>query len=78
MQPRFSGAVRTGNEESVVTTRVAIDPNVRVRGNQTYAGFEDADGELAPGDAVEVYEPESGLTGLARDNKRQLVCLAVD
>ncbi len=65
-----------------MTARVAIDLNVRVRGNQTYAGFEDVDGGLAPGDDVEVYEPESGLVGQGRvtdvDNKRQLVYLAVD
>lgn len=65
-----------------MTARVAIDLNVRVRGNQTYAGLEDADGDLAPGDDVEVYEPETGLAGPARvievDNERHLVYLAVD
>jgi hypothetical protein len=65
-----------------VTARVAIDLNVRVRGNQTYAGFEDADRSLATGDEVEVFEPETGLAGPGRvtdvDNKRRLVYLAVD
>ena len=65
-----------------MTARVAIDLNVRVRGNQTYAGFEDVEGGLAPGDDVEVYEPETGLVGPGRvtdvGNKRQLVYLAVD
>lgn len=65
-----------------MTARVAIDLNVRVRGNETYAGFEDVDGGLAPGDLVEVYERETGLRGSARvtkvDNQRQLVFLAVD
>jgi hypothetical protein len=65
-----------------MTARVAIDLNVRVRSDETYAGFEDVDGGLAPGDLVEVYERETGLRGSARvtkvDNKRQLVFLAVD
>ena len=65
-----------------MTARVAIDLNVRVRGNQTYAGFEDVDGGLAPGDEVEVYEPETGLVGTGHvtdvDNQRQLVYLKVD
>jgi hypothetical protein len=65
-----------------VTTRVAIDPNVRVRGNQTYAGFEDVTGPLALGTNVEVYEPETGLAGPAEvvevDAERRLVYLAVE
>jgi hypothetical protein len=44
-------------------TRVEIDLNVRVRGNLTYAGFEDADGPVAVGQPVEVFESESGLAG---------------
>lgn len=63
-------------------TRVTIDPNVRVRGNDTYAGFEDVDGPIAVGEAVEVHEAESGLTGHGRvteiDAERQLVYLSVD
>lgn len=63
-------------------TRVEIDLNVRVRGNLTFAGLEDADGPLAAGDQVEVFEPESGITGSARvaqiDTARRLVFLAVD
>ncbi len=47
-------------------TRVAIDPNVRVRGNSTYAGFEDVDGPISVGEEVEVYEAEAGLTGIGR------------
>jgi hypothetical protein len=46
-----------------MTVRVAVDLNVRVRGNQTFSGFSDADGMLAPGDAVEVYERETGVSG---------------
>jgi hypothetical protein len=65
-----------------VTTRVAIDLNVRVRGQETYAGFEDVDGPLTTGDKVRVYEPETGLTGTGVvteiDDKHQLVYLAVD
>lgn len=65
-----------------MTARVAIDLNVRVRGNQTYAGFEDVHGDIALGDEVEVYEPETSLVGHGRvtdvDAARQLVYLAVD
>lgn len=63
-------------------TRIAIDPNIRVRGNGTYAGFEDADGPLVVGDIVEVFEPESGLAGQGNvadvDNERELVYLSVE
>lgn len=63
-------------------TRVVIDPNVRVRGNGTYAGFEDVTGPIALDEAVEVYEPESGLAGKGRvtdiDGQRELVYLSVD
>ncbi len=63
--------------------RIAIDVNVRVRGNLTYSGFEDIDGEPAvAGASVEVYEPESGLAGTGRvvelDVERELVYLEVD
>lgn len=58
-----------------MTVRITIDPNVRVRGNQTYAGFEDvqeagnlgvsrmsrADGPLAAGDKVLAVEAEDGI-----------------
>lgn len=63
-------------------TRVAIDPNVRVRGNGTYAGFEDVDGAISLNEGVVVYEPESGLTGQGRvtdiDADRELIYLSVD
>lgn len=65
-----------------MAARVTIDPNVRVRGNQTYAGLEDVQGIVAVGSHVEVYEPEAGLIGPAEvtdiDHERQLVYLAVD
>jgi hypothetical protein len=65
-----------------MTARIANDPNVRVRGNQTYAGLEDVEGTVALGSCVEVYEPESGLAGPAEvvevDHDRGLVYLAVD
>ncbi len=65
-----------------MTARVAIDLNVRVRGDQTYAGLEDVQGTVVVGGHVEVYEPESGLTGPAEvtevDRERRLVYLAVD
>src|SRR4051794_31675710 len=65
-------------------TRIAIDLNVRVRGNETYAGFEDVEGPLPShhGELVEVYERESGASGKAEvrdiDNERRLIFLAVD
>lgn len=63
-------------------TRIEIDPNVRVRGNGTYAGFEDVTGDLVMGDGVEVFESESGLHGTARiteiDVQRQLVYLSLE
>ncbi|MFJ3618004.1 hypothetical protein ACIPSH_07585 [Streptomyces iakyrus] len=63
-------------------TRIEIDPNVRVRGNGTRAGFEDVSGPLAVNMKVEVYEPESELVGPARvteiDTEKQLVYLSVD
>lgn len=63
-------------------TRVAIDPNIRIRGNSTYAGFEDVDGPIAVGEMVEVIESESGLVGQGKvteiDGERKLVYLSVD
>lgn len=63
-------------------TRIAIDPNVRVRGNGTYASFDDVTGAIAVNEPVQVYEPESGLTGEGRvtdiDPERELVYLSVD
>jgi hypothetical protein len=65
-----------------MAARVMIDPNIRVRGNQTYAGVEDVEGTVVAGSHVMVYERESGLTGPAEvtevDSERQLVYLAVD
>lgn len=66
--------------------RVRIDLNVRVRGGRTFAGFEDFDGfdaaDLHIGEAVTVYEPESGLRGegsvVEVDRAKRLVVLAVD
>ncbi len=66
-----------------MTTRIAIDPNVRVTGNWTYAGFEDIEGgPVAPGDRVRVWEPESQLSGFATivevDCDRDLVYIEVN
>lgn len=65
-----------------MTTRIAIDPNVRVRGNDTYSGFEDVAGELAVGADVEVFVEETELVGQGRiaeiDPDRRLVYLSVD
>lgn len=63
-------------------TRIVIDPNVRVRGQLTYAGFEDVEGSIAVGQNVDVVEPESGLVGkgliVEIDLQTQLVYLGVD
>lgn len=63
-------------------TRVEIDLNVRVRGNDTFVGFDDVSGPIAVGESVEVYESESGVSGDGRiteiDSDRQLVYLSVD
>lgn len=47
--------------------RVRIDPNVRVRGQLTYAGFEDVEGNTIPnvGESVLAVEPESGIAAPA-------------
>jgi len=62
--------------------RVEIDLNVRVRGNWTFTGLEDADGPIAVGDVVQVFEPESGIEGPGRveevDLHRRLIFLSVD
>lgn len=66
--------------------RIRIDPNVRVRGNHTYAGFEDVEGldpaGLHVGEVVTVYEPEAGLRGQGSvvevDPVKSLVVVAVD
>lgn len=63
-------------------TRVEIDLNVRVRGNDTFVGFDDVSGPVAVGESVEVYESESGVAGEGRvteiDSERELVYLSVD
>ena len=74
----------TGSYEYIIepTARIAIDLNIRVRGNGTYAGFEDVTGPIAVGDQVEVFETESSLVGRGRvteiDGERELVYLSVD
>lgn len=63
-------------------TRVEIDLNVRVRGNWTFSGVDDADGPIHVGDFVEVYEGETGACGSGRieeiDYERGLIYLSVD
>jgi len=67
-----------------VTARITIDPNVRVRGNQTYSGFEDiqAGAPVAVGDKVLAVEAEDGIVTDAAvtdvDEERRLVYLEVD
>lgn len=45
-----------------MSMRVEFDPNVRCAGNRTYVGLEDVPGSLPIGAAVDLYEPESGLS----------------
>lgn len=63
-------------------TRIAIDLNVRVRGNLTYSGFEDIEGDLPLDGWVEVYEPESDIVGWGRvveiDEDTRLVYLEIE
>ncbi|MBV9764110.1 MAG: hypothetical protein JOZ48_04620 [Acidobacteriaceae bacterium] len=63
-------------------TRISIDPNIRVRGNGTVAGFEDVDGYLLVGLDVEIYEEEADIVGRGKvteiDVDRQLVFLSID
>lgn len=77
-----------------VTVRIAIDLNVRVRGGQTYVGFEDvripgfsADDpvdleHIRPGTPVTAFEEETGViadaTVTAVDEEARLVYLAVN
>lgn len=77
-----------------MTVRIAVDLNVRVRGNQTYAGFEDvripraaADDPvdlavIKPGTPVTAFEEETGITADAKvtavDEEARLVYLEVD
>ena len=80
---QVTGYTYAGYEYSIEPkARIAIDPNVRVRGNGTYSGFEDVTGPIAVGDEVEVYEAESNLVGLGHvteiDGARELVYLSVD
>lgn len=64
-------------------TQITIDPNIRIRNNWTYAGFEDVEGQFpgVGGDVIAV-EAESGLSGPARvvdiNAAKQLIYLAVD
>lgn len=62
-------------------TRVEIDPNVRVRGNQTMTGLENVYGPIAIGQPVQVFESEAEIEGDAWvsdiDNRKRLVYLKV-
>lgn len=69
-------------ETTPPATRVEVDLNVRANGGQARVGFEDADGPLQPGQVVEVFESESGLTGVgtvtAINTSTRLAWIAVD
>lgn len=62
-------------------SRVEIDPNVRVRGNQTFSGLDNVYGPIAVGQAVQVFEPEADIVGdgwvTDIDHKKKLVYLRV-
>jgi len=70
------------NAELAARTRVEIDPNVRVRGNQTRTGMRYVHGPIAVGDTVTVYEPEADLEGYGAiteiDYNKQLVWIWVN
>lgn len=69
-----------------MTTQIEIDPNVRLGGTRTFAGFEHVRGtdgvKLYVGEVVEVVEPESHLYGKGMvesiDVERRLVFLDVE
>jgi hypothetical protein len=65
-----------------MTTRISIDPNVRVRGNDTFVGLEDVTGPLTVGREVEVYEEEADVVGVGYvteiDVTKSLVFLSVN
>ncbi len=69
-------------DAGTLPARVSIDPNVRVRGNQTFTGFDDCDRIPAIGEPVTVYEDEAGIEGPAvcagLDEAKRLVYLDVD
>lgn len=65
--------------------RVQVDLNVRVRGNKTYAGYEDVVPEGAPvavGEQVLVWEAEDDIvtdgTVIELDDEKQIIYLDVD
>lgn len=62
-------------------TRVEIDPNVRVRGRQTFSSLDRVYGPIAVGQQVQVFETEADITGDAWvadiDNDKGLVYLRV-
>lgn len=62
-------------------SRVEIDPNVRVRGNQTFTGMDNVYGPIAVGQAVQVFESEADIVGdgwvTDIDTKKNLVYLRV-
>lgn len=62
-------------------TRIEIDPNVRVRGNQTMTGMQYVHGPIVIGQQVEVFESEAEIIGdgwvADIDEKKQLVYLRV-
>lgn len=59
-----------------------IDPNVRVRGNQTFVGYEDCSDVPAEGEVVRVFQPDyriettATVSEVSRDS--QLIYLRVD
>lgn len=65
--------------------RVKVDLNVRVRGNKTYAGYEDVVPEgatLVVGEQVLIWEPEDDIvtdgTVIELDDAKQIVYLDVE
>lgn len=83
----FNPNLRVGEGETMAgfeDVQVEVDPNVRVRGNQTYSCFRHVRGADLPaiGDPVQVVEPESGLTGTGTvtdlDHEAEIIYIRVD
>lgn len=64
-----------------MSAKAWIDPNVRVRDNQTFVGFEDCEGRVAEGELIEVRweETRCWCTGVVTeiDMEKRCVFIAV-
>lgn len=68
---------------STTVTQILIDPNVRVEGNETFAGFEDVRGSLpSEGEQIIAIVEDTDVVGLAHVTRvspeDRLIYLAVE